>query len=112
MGHPKRLTFNWGTKYAKGRKDDWHSIREFKNQFQITGMLLEDFLSYVEQQEIEVDRSELEKDGRYLKSTLKAEIAGAIWGKSAYYQIFVSNDPQVVVAMTYLDQASTFLSSH
>ena len=112
VGHPKRLTFNWGTKYAKGRKDDWHSIREFKNQFQITGMLLEDFLSYVEHQEIEVDRSELEKDGRYLKSTLKAEIAGAIWGKSAYYQIFVSNDPQVMVAMTYLDQASTFLSSH
>tara|TARA_Y100000590_G_scaffold465099_1_gene636345 strand:- start:1864 stop:3462 length:1599 start_codon:yes stop_codon:yes gene_type:complete len=112
VGHPKRFTFNWGTEYAKGRKDDWQNIQEFKNQFQITDMLLEDFLSYVAQQEVEVDRSELDKDSHYLKSVLNAEIAGAIWGKSAYYQIFVSNDPQVVVAMTHLDEASTFLSSH
>ena len=69
-------------------------------------------MSYVEQQEVEVDRSELDKDSHYLKSVLKAEIAGAIWGKSAYYQIFVSNDPQVVAAMSHLDEASTFLSSH
>ena len=97
---------------ALHEKDDWQNIREFKNQFQITEILLEDFLSYVAQKEVEVDRSELDKDSRYLKSVLKAEIAGAIWGKSSYYQIFVSNDPQVVVAMTHFDEASAFLSSH
>ena len=112
VGHPKRLTFNWGTEFAKERKDGWENVRSFKNKFQITDTLLDDFLGYVEKQDVEVDRGEIEEDSRYIRSVLKAEVAGAIWGKSAYYQIFVSNDPQVVAAMSHLDEASTFLSSH
>ncbi len=112
VGHPKRLTFNWGTEFAKERKDGWENVRSFKNKFQITDTLLDDFLGYVEKQDVEVDRGEIEEDSRYIRSVLKAEVAGAIWGKSAYYQIFVSNDPQVVAAMSHLDEASSFLSSH
>ena len=48
----------------------------------------------------------------YLKSVLKAEVAGAVWGKSAYYQMFVSNDPQVTAALSHFDEAAEFLVHH
>ena len=112
VGHPRRLTFNWGTDYAKERKADWKDLVEFNRDFQITAELTENFLTYVKNQNIDFDRKELDKDIRYLKSVLKAEVAGAIWGKSAYYQMFVSNDPQVTTALSHFDEAAEFLVHH
>ena len=112
VGHPKRLTFNWGTDYAKERKADWKDLIEFNRDFQITAELTENFLTYAKNQNVDFDRKELDKDISYLRSVLKAEVAGAIWGKSAYYQMFVSEDPQVTAALSKFDDAAKFLVHH
>ena len=112
VGHPKRPTFNWGTDYAKGRKADWKDLIEFNRDFQITAELTENFLTYAKNQNVDFDRKELDKDISYLRSVLKAEVAGAIWGKSAYYQMFVSEDPQVTAALSHFDDAAKFLVHH
>ena len=111
-GHPKRFTFNWGTDYAKGRKTDWKDLVDFNRDFQVSADLVEDFLTYVKDQDVDFEREELDKDMGYLKSVLKAEVAGAVWGKSAYYQMFVSNDPQVTAALSHFDEAAEFLVHH
>ena len=112
VGHPKRFTFNWGTDYAKGRKTDWKDLVDFNRDFQVSADLVEDFLTYVKDQDVDFEREELDKDMGYLKSVLKAEVAGAVWGKSAYYQMFVSNDPQVTAALSHFDEAAEFLVHH
>ena len=91
---------------------DWKNLIEFNRDFHISAELTENFLTYAKNQSIDFDRKELDKDIRYLKSVLKAEVAGAIWGKSAYYQMFVSNDPQVTTALSHFDEAAEFLVHH
>jgi hypothetical protein len=41
---------------------------------------------------------------------LKAEIAGAIWGRGAYFQVLVSGDSQVIEARKLFGRAKEFLT--
>ncbi|MFQ6674080.1 MAG: S41 family peptidase [Fidelibacterota bacterium] len=109
VSDPERFTFNWGTEFASSRRETWHSAEEFRRQFEITGALLAQFESYLHDRGTDFDESELVKDSPYLKTLLKAEIAGAIWGKQAYHRVLVGGDDQVVRALDYLDEARQFL---
>ena len=71
--------------------------------------MINDFYTYVSEKEVIFDRVEIGKDTDYIKSVLKAEIAGAIWGKSAYYNILVSNDLQITKARAHFEDAEKFL---
>ena len=59
---------------------------------------------------MEFDEAELEKDTEYLKTVMKAEIAGALWGKQAYYHLLVMGDVQVIEARSHFDEAKAFLA--
>ncbi len=110
LGNPKRLTFNWGTRFANEKKTNWQNVRIFNQEFQVTDKVLNDFYTYVSEKEVIFDKDAIGKDTDYIKSVLKAEIAGAIWGKSAYYNILVSNDPQITTARSHFEDAAEFLS--
>ena len=45
-----------------------------------------------------------------MKVVLKAEIAGAIWGRGAYFQVLVSVDSQVMEARKLFGRARAFLT--
>ncbi|MFQ6675571.1 MAG: S41 family peptidase [Fidelibacterota bacterium] len=109
LRHPQRFTFNWGMEFASKRRTEWHSVDDFKTSFQITPAYLEDFESYVTDHGVALDREALEGDSDYVKTVLKAEIAGAIWGKDAYHGILALGDRQVIAARQHFDQAREFL---
>ena len=108
--HPNRLTFNWGTEFAASRKGEWNSLADFKQSFFITDELLSKFISFVRENGIEFDEAELRKDSDYLKTLLKAEIAGSLWGKEAFYEVQVAGDKQVQEALKHFDEAWEFLA--
>ena len=110
LGNPKRLTFNWGTRFANEKKTNWQNVRIFNQEFQVSDKVINDFYTYVSEKEVIFDKGAIGKDTDYIKSVLKAEIAGAIWGKSAYYNILVSNDPQITTARSHFEDAAEFLS--
>lgn len=110
IGHPERFTFNWGTDYAAQSKDAWSSLEEFIGSFEITDELMADFKSFVSSEGVEFDEVELDKDIEHLETVMKAEIAGALWGKQAYYHIRVSGDVQVKEATSHFDEAKAFLA--
>ncbi len=110
VGHPERFTFNWGTDYAAQSKDDWSSVQEFAGSFKVTDRVMADFKSFISSEDVEFDEAELEKDTEYLKTVMKAEIAGALWGKQAYYHLLVMGDVQVIEARSHFDEAKAFLA--
>lgn len=109
IGHSNRFTFNWGNDKASELRDRWSTLAEFKTEFQITDNMLEDFFGYVRDSNIEFDMEEVERDLDYLRNYLKAEIAGSLWGRQAFFQVHVAGDNQVKVAMESFDEAWAFL---
>lgn len=111
LGNERRLTFNWGTEQASSQRSRWSSVNDFIQNYQISESQYSSFLDYVRQEGMDdIDKAELAEDILYLKAVLKAEIAGAIWGRGAYYQVLVTGDTQVVEARKLFDRARKFLT--
>ena len=71
---------------------------------------MSDFFEYVKNKGLNIDDSLDLDNNNYLKLILKSEIAGAKWGRAGYYQVFISNDSQVVSAISYFDDAKKFIT--
>tara|TARA_B100000029_G_scaffold514101_1_gene615672 strand:- start:5037 stop:6638 length:1602 start_codon:yes stop_codon:yes gene_type:complete len=112
LGNPKRLTFNWGTGFANEKKGNWKNVHLFNQEFQVTDEILNDFYSFVGEKEVIFDKGDIGSDKAYIKSVLKAEVAGAIWGRSAYYNVLVSNDPNIRSALPHFEVAKEFLNAN
>ena len=72
--------------------------------------MLANFFEFVSNRNVQIDKELDLNNKNYLKSILKAEIAGSKWGRSGYYQVFISNDPQVVKAISYFKDAKKFIT--
>jgi len=111
LRNEKRITFNWGTEKASDIKSDWLSASTFIEGYHVSEEQLSSFLDYAIQEGAPpINNEELEKDVPYLKMVLKAEIAGAIWGRGAYFQVLVSGDSQVIEARKLFGRAKEFLT--
>ena len=105
INNPERLAFNWATTFSKNLNKKWNNISDFTENFVITDLILSDFFEFVNNKGLKIDETLDLINNNYLKSILKSEIAGSKWGRSGYYQVFISNDPQVVSAISYFDDA-------
>jgi carboxyl-terminal processing protease len=97
--NPSRPVFNWASQYSQSIKNDFNSFEQFNKSWVFTDKLYEDFLSFVTSQDIEYDNSKFAKDGAYLKTRIKAQIAASLWGRDEYYKIILPTDNQVVAAI-------------
>ena len=111
LRNEKRITFNWGTEIASDIRSDWLSESAFIEGYHVSEDQLSSFFDYAIQEGVSpINNEELEKDIPYLKVVLKAEIAGAIWGRGAYFQVLVSGDSQVMEARKLFGRARAFLT--
>ena len=110
VNNPQRLAFNWATTFSKNLNKKWNNISDFTEKFVITDLILSDFFEYVKNKGLNIGDSLDLDNNNYLKSILKSEIAGAKWGRAGYYQVFISNDSQVVSAISYFDDAKKFIT--
>lgn len=111
LRNEKRITFNWGTEIASDIRSDWLSESAFIEGYHVSEDQLSSFFDYAIQGGVSpINNEALEKDIPYLKVVLKAEIAGAIWGRGAYFQVLVSGDSQVMEARKLFGRARAFLT--
>lgn len=107
--HEKRFTFEWGNREGNAIREKVSSLAEFKDQYAIAEEEYLNFLSSVRRAGVPADPEVLEADAPHLRNMLKAEVAGAIWGRSAYYEVLALGDPQIVAAMGRFPEAAAFL---
>ncbi len=110
VNNPQRLAFNWATNFSKDLDKKWNNTSDFTKNFLITDSMLANFFEFVSNGNVQIDKELDLNNKNYLKSILKAEIAGSKWGRSGYYQVFISNDPQVVKAISYFKDAKKFIT--
>ena len=71
---------------------------------------LKAFIKWLEEKELEVTEEELTEDWEFLRNRLKAEIAGAIWGKNNLYKLILNSDLQVLEALKHFTEARELIS--
>jgi carboxyl-terminal processing protease len=74
----------------------WKQTGSFKN------IEAQDFLDWLEKEEIEYDKDLVERDWEYIKINVYAEVASAKWGKNISYKIKSLYDQQIVESINYL----------
>jgi carboxyl-terminal processing protease len=80
-------------------------VNRFRNSFNITGELLDEFRAFIVKREIKVDEKEFEKDIPFIKTRLKASFARIIWGNEGWYPIMLQVDTQFQKALGLFPEA-------
>ncbi len=78
----------------------------FKRSFQISDEFLAEFKSFVEKKGVTVEEKEFQKDREFIKTRLKAEIAGSLWGAEGGWFILLDSDPQFQKAISLFPEAA------
>ncbi|MFO8235232.1 MAG: S41 family peptidase [Bacteroidales bacterium] len=76
-------------------KDNYPTFNEFKNDFNVDGDIMDELISFAEDEGIEIDgerKDELKESKNDLKLHIKALIARDMWDMSEYFQIVNKED--------------------
>lgn len=111
LTNAKRPFFNWASIYASQHHSEFDTYRKFKNEFQLGPDDFQSFLAYLHQEDIPYDSSAVVQDRDYILNSLKAEVAGAIWGRNEAMGIRLMKDNQVTEALNLFQDAAEFLTS-
>jgi len=107
--NPKRPIFNFASKYASKKKNDFISFKSFKKDWIVSDSLVTVFFSQLDNDSINVITDSVLIDIEYIKNTIKSEIAGSVWGKDEAANIRLLFDNQVVEALKHFNEADAFL---
>jgi carboxyl-terminal processing protease len=107
--NPKRPIFNFASKYASKKKNDFISFKSFKKDWIVSDSLVTVFFSQLDNDSITVITDSVLIDIEYIKNTIKSEIAGSVWGKDEAANIRLLFDNQVVEALKHFNEADAFL---
>ena len=110
--NPKRPIFNFASKYASSFKEDFPSFNNFKEEWDVTNSMLQDFFVYLDSDSIKfLKDSIINNDSEFLKNRIKSELAGSIWGKNENTNIRLRFDNQVNEALKHFNEADAFIRS-
>ena len=59
----------------------------------------EAFVQYTEKQGVPRDKASIAAHGKELKTSLKAYMAEILYGQDAFYEIYLTNDPELAKAL-------------
>ena len=107
----KRPLFNFGSVYVSEHPSDLYSSTHFRDEWNVSEEILTSFFEYLSSDSIIVNADSLMLDLPYLQNQIKAEIAGAAFGKDEAAVIRVRTDNQVMGALDFFNEAGGFLQS-
>ena len=105
----KRPIFNFASRFSSEEKNTFNSFSSFKENWFVNDSLFNSFLDNLAQDSIYVDLDSILIDHEYIKTTIKSEIAGSIWGKDEATNIRLELDNQVIEALKHFNEADAFL---
>ena len=108
MSNPKRFMFNWSTQYINKNKISG-SFRDFQSLWKMPESAYDQFLTYLVDEEKEIDISDINIDKKYIKTMLKSELAGQRWGRDELWGVRIMADNQILGALKHFNEADAFL---
>jgi carboxyl-terminal processing protease len=89
-------------------KTHYKSIADFKANFHITDIMMEDLMQAGEKDSIKRDNESLKVSGAVIERQIKALIARDMFDTGAYYQIMIEDDKEIEKAMEILSDQKGF----
>ena len=107
--NPKRPIFNFASQFASQEKNQFDTFSNFKKNWFVTNDLFNLFLEELDKDSLVVNLDSISLDDKYIRNTIKSEIAGSIWGKNEAANIRLQLDNQVIEALKHFNEADAFL---
>jgi len=111
LRNAKRPIFNFASKFASTRPNEFHSFIKFRDTWEVSEKLFDDFLVHLEKDSIDVIQDSLRTNSDFIDNRIKSEIAGSVWGKDEAANIRLQLDNQVIESMKHFNEANAFLES-
>jgi carboxyl-terminal processing protease len=86
------------------------SVRLVDDRFRVNDEVVEDFLGFLDAEQIKYSREELLSARDSLALRIEVEIFNALWGAEAAQKIAVTHDPQIQAALKALPDATQLLA--
>ena len=106
----RNLFFDFAKDYSEGQglslRDKYkNDLRGFKQNFEISDHMLDDFMKFVATKSVTVDNKDVDKDRVFIQARLKGEIANVFFGFEGLVSVMLEVDPQIQKAMTLFPEA-------
>ena len=72
---------------------------------------MENFIHWLENQEIEFEAEELEENWAYIQNRILANVASSIWGKEYLYKKLLDTDKQAQEALLHFHEARELIGA-
>lgn len=93
----KSTFFNFSVDYLLDHEN------EVEENFEVDDDMINNFLSFAKQQEIEFEQTEVDSSYTWIKNELEANIIGRKFGDVAQYKTAIKDDTQLQEALSYFD---------
>ena len=109
----KRFTSSDERKVQVNDGKDTHAenLIVIDKNFAVSDQVLQDFQDYLKKEKIEYTDKEWQDNLPYIKTQIRQEVLGAIWGLQEGYKVQAGNDPQVLKGLEELPKAEALLKS-
>lgn len=89
--------------FVSDKRNKWVSINEYNKSFVVTDAIVEQFAKFAKaENDIDINRSELNRSKPLIKQYLKSEIARQLWVEEGYYEVNNPYDKEVQEALKQL----------
>ena len=91
--------------FVSNKRSQWKNPSEFQKTFNVDEKLTQDFLKYASKyNHIPLDLAGFAKSKKFIRITLKAEIARQIWTEEGYYSVINELDKEMQAAIRTLEK--------
>ncbi|MBQ6725852.1 MAG: PDZ domain-containing protein [Bacteroidales bacterium] len=98
-GLVQKYAFEYVDRHGNELKKQYTSADSFVQNFNVDNSGLETFVQYTEKHGVPRDKASIAAHGKELKTSLKAYIAEILYGQDAFYEIYLTNDPELAKAL-------------
>ena len=103
-----KYTVDYSMAHRDELKATYPEFSQFKQSFQITDEMIEDFKKMAENEKVTWNDEQYARSGKYVKLQIKAMIARNVWEMQQYYEITLTEDPTIKKALEVLNDEKQY----
>ena len=107
--HPDRLLFNFSDQIKNELDDKFKSIDDFIENYYLSESHKSDLKIILQDLDDSFSNEDFDSDWNYLENRIKAQVANALWGKSAMYKVHLNMDQIALEGMKQFKLAKDLL---
>ena len=95
----QKYAFEYIDRHGNELKKQYPSANSFVQNFNVDNAGLETFVQYTEKHGVPRDKASIAAHGKELKTCIKAYMAELLYGQDAFYEIYLTTDPELDKAL-------------